>query len=248
MQYCGFRRNSDAMCVNFTPTTPQQLEDDFQLKLDLDWPAEAWPDYAAPIIVRGNPGRRAALLAGYGFKPKYEMAKGVHYDTQNARAETVGSLKSYRSAWAASQLCLIPMSRFFEPYYETAESKSVRWQIGMADDSSFAVAGLWRPLEPRDGKPDFAFTQLTVNADDHPVMRRFHKPGDEKRSLIIVPCEEYDDFLQCIDPERARSFMALFPAELMKARPAPRPPRVEKPKPVVSAQLPDGSSQGGLDF
>ena len=29
-------------------------------------------------------------------------------------------------------------------------------------------------------------TMLTVNAENHELMRRFHKPGAEKRSVIIV--------------------------------------------------------------
>jgi putative SOS response-associated peptidase YedK len=63
----------------------------------------------------------------------------------------------------------------------------------MADRSAFAVAGLWRSWEGEAG-PETSFTQLTMNADDHPLMRRFHKPGDEKRALVIVPKDEWDDW------------------------------------------------------
>jgi hypothetical protein len=27
----------------------------------------------------------------------------------------------------------------------------------------------------------------TLNADSHPLMKRFHKPGDEKRGIVILP-------------------------------------------------------------
>lgn len=27
---------------------------------------------------------------------------------------------------------------------------------------------------------------LTINADDHPFMRQFHKPDDEKRMVVIL--------------------------------------------------------------
>ena len=57
--------------------------------------------------------------------------------------------------------------------------------IGMADKSMFAVGGLWREWDGVDG-PGCSFTQLTINADDHPLMQRFHKPGDEKRALVSV--------------------------------------------------------------
>ncbi|MNR56785.1 hypothetical protein D3C85_1774300 [compost metagenome] len=34
-----------------------------------------------------------------------------------------------------------------------------------------------------------------------------HKPGDEKRSLVIVSPDDYDDWLVCKDPELARTYM-----------------------------------------
>ena len=33
---------------------------------------------------------------------------------------------------------------------------------------------------------------ITINADEHALMRRMHKPGDEKRSLVILPHDEVD--------------------------------------------------------
>jgi putative SOS response-associated peptidase YedK len=38
---------------------------------------------------------------------------------------------------------------------------------------------------------------LTINADGHPVMQRFHKPNDEKRMLVILRPEQYDEWLAC---------------------------------------------------
>ncbi|ABO55097.1 DUF159 family protein [Burkholderia vietnamiensis] len=76
----------------------------------------------------------------------------------------------------------------------------------------------------RDGKA-YSFTMLTVNADEHPLMRRFHRPTDEKRSLVIVPPTEYESWLNCQSTEEARSFLRLYPAELMHAEPYPLPPR-----------------------
>jgi len=36
-----------------------------------------------------------------------------------------------------------------------------------------------------------SFSMLTVNADEHPVMRQFHKSGDEKRTPVIIQPEQY---------------------------------------------------------
>lgn len=51
-----------------------------------------------------------------------------------------------------------------------------------------------------------------------------HRPGVEKRSVVIVPQTDWDDWLRCRDPELARSFLRLCPADRMAAEPAPLPP------------------------
>lgn len=76
--------------------------------------------------------------------------------------------------------------------------------------------------------PERSFIQLTINIVRHPLMRCFHKSGDEKRALVIVPQAEWDDWLDCSDPEYARGFLRPYPAELMRAWPFSVPPRVKK--------------------
>lgn len=59
-------------------------------------------------------------------------------------------------------------------------------------------------------------------------MKRFHRPGDEKRSLVIIHGSDYDEWLGCNDPERARNYLRLYPAELMAGQPAPKVPVVKQ--------------------
>jgi putative SOS response-associated peptidase YedK len=227
------------MCVNFVPVSKDSLAADFGASIqgDLTWPAETYKDYLAPIIVSGDNGDRVAMLASFGMVPhRHHIPTNVKkWDTMNARAETVGEKRSYAKYWRAGQLCLVPMAGFFEPCYETGNA--VRWRIGIADQSPFAVAGLWRSWLEDDGTSNASFTELTIAADDHPLMRRFHKPGDEKRSLVIVPADDYDAWLACLDPEVARSFLGPYAAELMAATPAPK---AAKAKPA--------SAQRGLEW
>lgn len=209
------------MCVNYLPPKREQFRYfDVEPPND-DWRDEIWQDYVAPIILAGENGQREAKLASYGMVPKSRIpAKVKKYTTMNARSESVGSLRSYSQAWKAAQLCLVPMQWFYEPNWETG--KHIRWRIGMADGSPFAVAGLWNSWPEEEGGVSHSFTQLTVNADEHEVMKRFHKPGDEKRSLVVIPYADYDAWLNCKNPELARSFMTLFPAELMSCASAPK--------------------------
>jgi putative SOS response-associated peptidase YedK len=227
------------MCVNYKPPLPEQLDMVLgvlvDLYRDLSWPAETWKDYQAPILRAGNRGERTLALASYGMVPRRHIPPGVKpFDTMNARAETLGEKRSFAPAWRRAQLCAVPMTCFYEPNYESGRAE--RWGIGMQDDDIFYVAGLWREWADEHGQPVASFTQITINADEHPLMRRFHKPGDEKRSLVVLPPDEVDGWLQCRDPELARSFLRHYPAEAMKAWAAPKAPAVKKdPVPVTGS-------------
>ncbi|MBW3512159.1 SOS response-associated peptidase family protein [Janthinobacterium sp. NKUCC06_STL] len=211
------------MCVNYIPVTRQGL-DFFNTvaPADAEWPAETWQDYPAPIIRRHADGGRETLVGTYDMVPQKDIPAHIKkYSTMNARSEDIGSKRSYSKAWREGQLCLVPMVRFFEPNWETGVH--VRWAIGMRDQAPFAVAGLWRAKEDKNsGTLTHSFTQLTINADGHRVMDHFHRPNQKKRSLVIVPEADYDDWLDCRDPELARAYLNLYPFELVAAEPAPK--------------------------
>lgn len=208
------------MCANYRPTQRQLLRDIFGVEPPAqEWAPETWPNYTpAPIVRIDGEGRRHAVLANFGINPK------GGYDTFNARSETVGEKRNFAPAWRQSQLCLVPAESIFEPNYEADPKKSVRYRIWTKDAPAFAIAGIWR--EFAGGLVTFAM--LTVNADAHPIMRRMHKPGAEKRSVVFLPPEQWDDWLACRDPELARTFMQLPPADALEAEPAPLPPRKRK--------------------
>lgn len=226
------------MCVNYCPPRPEQLDALIgavaELYKEWDWPGETWKDYQAPIVKAGSSGQRELCLATYGMVPRRHIPAGVKvFDTMNARAETIGEKRSFAPAWRKAQLCAVPMNHFYEPCYESGRAE--RFAIGMHDAALFFVAGLWREWQSADGGVLTSFTQLTINADDHPLMRRFHKPGDEKRSLVVLPGGEVDDWLACRDTETARSFLRHYPADAMKTWPAPVPPRTAKTKEATAS-------------
>jgi putative SOS response-associated peptidase YedK len=226
------------MCVNYRPPLPEQMDMVLGVLVDLykdwDWPTETWKDYQAPILRAGAGGGRELCLASYGMVPRRHIPAGVKpFDTMNARAESLGEKRSFAPSWRRTQLCAVPMTCFYEPNYESGRAE--RYGIGMQDEAVFFVAGLWREWRETDGQLSSSFTQITINADEHPLMRRFHKPDDEKRSLVVLPGEDVDAWLQCRDPELARSFLRHYPAEAMKAWPAPKAPAASKaarPEPV----------------
>lgn len=210
------------MCVSYTTVSCQLAFDFFRTPLEesADWRDEIYQDYRAPFIVHGGDGRREGLLGSYGFVPQKRKPEGMaRMTTMNAKAETIAELRSFQRHWAAGQLCLVPMTRFFEPNYE--KGRHERWAVEMADGMPFAVAGMYRPWVEEDGSIVHSFTQITVAADEHALMRRLHRPEEAKRSLVVVPESDYDAWLACKNPQLARTFLNLYPAELMRGVPAP---------------------------
>jgi putative SOS response-associated peptidase YedK len=205
---------------------------------DFEYRREIYKDYGAPVFRRGPDGF-STDLATFGIVPRKHIPPGVKvFDTMNARAESVGERRSFSGAWKNLQLCLIPCQSFYEPNYETG--KPVRWRIGVASGVPFAIAGLWREWEDPDVGKTLSFTMLTVNADEHPLMKRFHKPEDEKRSVVIVSPDAYEEWLSCRSTDEARSFLGLYSADKMAAEAYPLPPRKRRDD--------EGNATGGLLF
>jgi putative SOS response-associated peptidase YedK len=63
---------------------------------------------------------------------------------------------------------------------------------------------------------------LTVNADGQPLFHRFHKPNDDKRMVVILRPDQYDQWLTCAVDD-APSFFACYAADRLGARAAPKP-------------------------
>ena len=228
------------MCNNYEPSELDRINELFRTAAEgLGYRSEAYPDYSAPIVRNDAHGARDCVVANFGFVPKRRLPPGVSYDTTNARSETVGEKPTFAKFWKAGQLCLVPARSIFEPNYEADPKKSTRYRIWLKKEPDFAIAGLWREWEARaDGlAPEISFTMLTVNADEHPLMRRMHAPHKEKRSVVIVPRTQWDDWLECRDPEKARTFLGLYPVELMETAPAPRAARSSNATGTANGQL-----------
>jgi putative SOS response-associated peptidase YedK len=185
------------MCVNFTPATPTSM----QRLTGLEAPAyrpEAFPGYAAPMIRAVDVDAAQVALrvdtALFGLVPRWAKDRSFGKRTYNARSETVAAKPSYRMAWRQRKFCLVPMEQCFEPCWETG--RAVRWRIHRRDQAPFAVAGIWENwTDPSSGELVTSFSLLTINADGHAVMGRFHRPGDERRSLVVVPASRWTTWL-----------------------------------------------------
>lgn len=256
------------MCNQFR--TLQQLEL-FERKFgvplpDGEWRDEVYPGYLAPIVRRprgGPPGSRESVLAKFGLLPANSKTEKLEFSTMNARDDRIQSARSYKQPFANRQWCIIPAARFYEPYYDLEQwalgnRRSQRFGVGRADGMPLGIAGLWEHWNrhPGDEEGVHSFTMVTINADQHPLLQRFHRPFDkdgraeEKRTVVLLHESEFDAWLDT-SPNQAFDFFQSFPAEELVAAPFPEPPRSKKLK-VVESKANAGdtahSVQPGFDF
>ena len=224
---------SEVVCSNYLPVTrSDRLLSYFGVERERDEPpADVFPLGLAPFIrlaQRDASSGTPALVADdgiFGLLPHFATELVYGRRTYNVRSETVAKLASFRYAWAAGQRCIIPAEAIYEPCWETG--KGVRWRIALPGGVPMGVAGIYRKWRhPDNGQELMSFAMLTVNADDHPVMKRFHRPGDEKRMVVILDQADYGPWLTS-SVDDCRAFIKQWDKPL-EVQPAPLPPRAPR--------------------
>ncbi len=221
----SFRR---IVCSNYTPVTrSDRLMKFFGVFRERDeTPVDMWPLGIAPFIRLAEDGSGNVRCDDgvFGLLPHFaaEMAQGRK--TYNARSETVVRLPSFRDAWRAGQRCIIPAESIYELNFESG--KSERWIIRQPGEVPMGLAGIYTRWRDTEGRELFTFAMLTMNADGHSLMQRFHRADEEKRMVIILPPEDYGAWLSCPVADAPRFFRQY--AGTLNAEPAPLPGRVPK--------------------
>lgn len=171
---------------------------------------DVWPGYSAAFIRAGQGGARTCHAGRFGLVPHWAQDATMGRKTYNARSETVTEKPAYRDAWARAQHCIIPAECIFEPDWRSG--RALPAAIRLASGDPMGIAGLWAQWRDPAGALVQSFTMLTINADDHAFMRQFHRPEDEKRSVVILPPARWDDWLVA-DAAHSAAFLQPFPAQ-----------------------------------
>ena len=116
------------------------------------------------------------------------------------------------------------MEAFYEPNYETG--KPVRWRIERTDKQPLLIGAIWDVWKNPEDQWVRSFSMLTINADNHEVMKQFHPPNDEKRALVMLEKDQVNDWLNATTDE-AVSFFSPYPAAQLTAYPEPSAPRAK---------------------
>lgn len=224
----GHRRYSDLMCNRYVPPEVAEVERFWHIGRHNSNPwrgGEVFPRRLGPFI-RAAPDKvepaREMVLGQWGLVPWFAKAAKLAYSTNNCRSESMATAASFKHSWQHGKRCIIPALSFDEPCWETG--RNVWWRFHRADGNPWGLAGLWNTwLDKTTGEIVESYTMLTVNADDHPIMRRMHKPDpklspdqQDKRSVVPLEPEHLDAWLhgtaqqaqQLVKPPSAELFAA----------------------------------------
>ena len=197
------------MCVQYlTTSNVDWVKAHFDLDLTASTGHDVFPTYPGSIILRSYNTQRTAIgPARFGLIPSWAKDEEFGRNTYNARFETVSKKPSYRHAWSNRHYALALADAFYEPCYETG--KAVRTKIAQANREPIAIASIWDTwTEPETGELIVSFSMLTMEASEHPVMNRCHKPEDEKRTIVPLRPELFNDWLNAT-PETAYALLNL---------------------------------------
>jgi putative SOS response-associated peptidase YedK len=234
------------MCANYIPvTSAERLLQFFGVIRDVDEPArDVFPAGLAPFIRLAPDGTDSGELIRtvadgiFRFVPDFVAKVDWARHTYNARAETVDTKTTYKKAWASGHRYIIPTEAIYEPNYESGQS--VRWRIRKGNGEPMGIAGTYRSYLGPDSREMFAFSMVTVNADDHPFMRQFHAPGEEKRMVVILEPEDFEGWLTCPVAEAKLRYCKQWHGELVgEPVPLPKRPKKSAMPPAISASLVD---------
>ena len=171
------------------------------------------------LVIRQNhdTGERSLDLLKWGLIPYWCKDPKGGRKPINAKAETVGSLPTFRDAYSRRR-CILPVDGFFE--WRAAQGGKQPYAIAMRDGSPFGIAGIWENWkDPASGEWVRTFAVITVPANE--LVAQIH----DRMPAILKP-ESYDRWLG-LEPD-PRELLISYPAQPMRMWSISR--RVNKPE------------------
>lgn len=228
------------MCNRYRPARGDELDLGYEPQFitgprDAPFTKDIGP-YQQGVFVRERHGQleevagQWGLIAPFWKAPLPEKVKGRwRYLTNNARFETVAELPTYKAAWARGQRCLIPAGWHVEPCWETG--KNVWWRFRLRGPHAYALAGIWNEWTDRETGEVFpSYSMVTLNADDHPLFLRMHRPDparppekQDKRAVVPLLPSAYSTWLRGTNDEAAAVLALPDEAQIEAAPETPAP-------------------------
>ncbi len=111
---------------------------------------------------------------------------------------------------------VVDVAAFFEDDWREGKARPTR--ISRIDGQPMGAAGLWASWTGPEGDTIVSFTVLTLNANNHALLRRYQQPGSEKRMPVILNEGAYGAWLT-VRLEKAKEFMRQYSASWLAANP-----------------------------
>lgn len=222
-------RQPQTMCAHYENIPePRVIRDHFHAQplhpdSAQDVRQDLWPGLMGTFIVRPHEadagdeavGQAIALPGIFGLLPHWAKDQKFSRHTYNARSETVAEKPSFADAWRKARHCIVPARAIYEP--DWSSGRAVATRITRVDGKPLGIAGLWSRWRTPDGRWLHSYTMLTINADAHPFMSRFHRPGEEKRMVVVLSETDYAAWLQA-SAASSRDFLMACDAQSLTAQ------------------------------
>jgi len=209
------------MCGRFFRRRPrEELAAAFRAVPAADLPPAFNIPPGGPVLsVRFNSKTQERTLDAlhWGLIPHFATDRKIAFRLSNARAETVDTLPSFRTAFAKRR-CLVVADGFFE--WLTRGKQKHPYAFARLDQQTFGIGGVWENWQdPATGEWVRSCAMITTSAND--LVSKIHD-----RMPVIVEPPDYARWLG-EEPEHAAEIKALL-------RPLPSNQMVMWP---VSAQM-----------
>lgn len=203
------------MCGRFTLTSPADVVAEL---FELSQPPALTPRYnIAPtqgvlaVVAKASGAGRATSALHWGLVPSWAKDPTIGSRMINARAETVASKPSFRTAFRKRR-CLVVADGFYE--WQRLDKGKQPHYIAMRNGQPFAFAGLCEHWEGADGSVIDSCTIITTEPNE--LMAPLHN-----RMPVILPIDHYDTWL---DPslektDQLESLLRAYPSDEMSAFP-----------------------------
>src|SRR6266852_4618748 len=156
--------------------------------------------------------RRTLSLMRWGLIPSWAKDASIGARMINAVAESAAEKPAFREALNRRR-CLVPADGFYE-WQKLGGKEKQPFNFGLADDSLFAMAGLWDRWRDPAGQYINSFTILTTSANSLVA-------GVHDRMPVIVRLEDYELWLDpgFNNPKAVTDLLKPFDERSMKKYP-----------------------------
>lgn len=169
----------------------------------------------AAVRARREGGRTIANLH-WGLLPRWAKDRKLAYRTINARAETIASKPSFRSAYRYRR-CIVPASGYYE-WVKADDGGKQPYLIRRADDAVLSMAGLWERWTP-PGEDGVVESCTVVTTESVGQVRDVHH-----RMPVLLDRADFDRWLDptCTDGDAVAPLLAPYRHEDLLIHPVSR--------------------------